>query len=318
MPIDPTISVVVTSYGSGSTQDVLKLIYSLGAQTYEQTELIFIGEGLPELCNIVRERGESVGIRSIDCSVIPVGGGASAARNLGIKKATGEIIAFLDDDVILSPSWAAEVKTTFAEYDSIIGAIGPVMPFWDDQKMSWLPAELNWLVSCTGWFNKTGVIPIRGHTWSSNASFKREAFSNGLEFSEKLGPKGGVPGWMRDKISEDVELSMRIQSVTHRPVVFNSEIKVWKRIRKGSLSWRRLMNCALGIGASRVAKEKMLRNNHNDALDAENDLLRRILLGLIPQTVAKPRNLKFAARILTVTLITTACLAMGYMSEKLS
>lgn len=49
----------------------------------------------------------------------------SAARNLGITAASGQIIAFIDDDAVAEPSWAGRLAVALAGPDTV-AATGPV------------------------------------------------------------------------------------------------------------------------------------------------------------------------------------------------
>ena len=61
-----------------------------------------------------------------DYEIIPVKGYTAArARNIGIKKAKGEIIAFIDDDVVIPRTWISKGVELLQKSDAdIVGEIG--------------------------------------------------------------------------------------------------------------------------------------------------------------------------------------------------
>jgi glycosyltransferase involved in cell wall biosynthesis len=54
--------------------------------------------------------------------------GGSNARNTGLHAATGEIVAFCDDDVLVDPGWLASLALAFAHGDRVGGAAGLTLP----------------------------------------------------------------------------------------------------------------------------------------------------------------------------------------------
>ncbi|HEV3485992.1 MAG TPA: glycosyltransferase, partial [Vicinamibacterales bacterium] len=64
--------------------------------------------------------------------------GLSHARNTAIEAATGDIIAFTDDDVEVGPGWAAVLQHAVATHPDVDCFGGRVLPRWHEQPPVWL------------------------------------------------------------------------------------------------------------------------------------------------------------------------------------
>lgn len=81
--------------------------------------------------------------------------GKSFALNRGIIEATGEIIAFTDDDVILPHEWLKNIKKYFVFFPNISGLAGKVLPKLICPKPFWL--------SLNGEYILKGVLSYYDH-----------------------------------------------------------------------------------------------------------------------------------------------------------
>jgi GT2 family glycosyltransferase len=245
--------------------------------------------------------------------------GASAARNLSIKQARGDIIAFVDDDVLLFPDWAEEMIKTY-EDASIIGVTGPAFPLWQDKPVSWFPEEFYWIIGCTAWLESEETREVR-NVWTMNASFRRETFDKGTFFSTTIGPRGGsMKGREKNKISEDLEFSMRAREKTGKRIVYNPKVKVKHRVPNDRLSWRYIIQWSYWIGASRKALKRLYPEDKGQAsvLNTEYDLLKRIFTRLFPDILmgfAKNPIIGYRKFVITITVL--SCVAFGYLLSAL-
>ena len=110
----PTVSVVVCTH---ERPDALaKCLRSLLAADYPAIDVIVVDNAprTPDGRRVVEACGDAR-VRYI-CEPIP---GLSTARNRGIGEATGEIVAFTDDDVEVDPSWIRELVRGFARADDV-------------------------------------------------------------------------------------------------------------------------------------------------------------------------------------------------------
>ena len=115
--------------------------------------------------------------------------GLSRARNVGIAAATGEIVAFLDDDAAPRADWAQRIVAPFAA-DHGIGCVGgaclPLFP--DEPRPRWLSDRLLQFAAITR-FGPEGREARSSADWpfGANMAFRREALAQAGPFSEGLG-----------------------------------------------------------------------------------------------------------------------------------
>jgi O-antigen biosynthesis protein len=111
----PSISVVVCSYnGSKTIRDCLEGLTKLD---YPNFEVIVVDDGSKdETADIAREYGFRV--------ISTENRGLSSARNTGMRAATGEIVAYTDDDARPDPHWLTYLARTYLTTD-FVGVGGP-------------------------------------------------------------------------------------------------------------------------------------------------------------------------------------------------
>ena len=94
----PTVSVIIPTYNRAGQID--RAVRQVIAQDFRPIELIAVNDGsednTAEVLDGLRSEAEGKGVALI--VVNKQNGGVSSARNAGLRVATGELIAFLDDD----------------------------------------------------------------------------------------------------------------------------------------------------------------------------------------------------------------------------
>ncbi len=110
----PHVDVILAT--NRSSPFLERTLTSLLAQTWRQWRLILVDDGSPDPSSLRREASR------VDGAIVlrQAPRGVSAARNLGLRHATGELVAFLDDDDV----WASEkltlqVSTWMADTDAV-------------------------------------------------------------------------------------------------------------------------------------------------------------------------------------------------------
>ena len=96
--------------------------------------------------------------------------GPTAARNVGIENANGEVIGFTDDDCVASPNWI-ENAVSFFDNETITGVQGctlPLPPSSKKNKIFWIEhtnkitEQDDWYATCNIFYRKKALIEVRG------------------------------------------------------------------------------------------------------------------------------------------------------------
>lgn len=118
---EPLISVVMATRNRSAL--LRRAIGSVAAQSYANWELLAVDDAstddTADVLADAAEHDERIVVLRAD------GGGAGAARNRGLAAATGDYVAFIDDDNVMAPGWlraVAEYTGRVPECDVLYGA----------------------------------------------------------------------------------------------------------------------------------------------------------------------------------------------------
>ncbi|WP_102225863.1 glycosyltransferase family 2 protein [Acidimangrovimonas sediminis] len=101
----PATSVVVVS--RHRPEALHRCLCALSQQDHPRLEVIVVAD--PQACAALHLLSDSLRIVPFDEANI------SAARNLGLAHAAGEVVAFIDDDAAAEPTWASRLAAPFAD-----------------------------------------------------------------------------------------------------------------------------------------------------------------------------------------------------------
>jgi GT2 family glycosyltransferase len=179
------ISVIIPALNE--EKHLSKCLKSLVGQSSEEMfEVIVVDGGSKDgTVEVARQYADKV----VAQAVRPVG----AARNVGVKHARGDIVAFVDADTIVCDGWLEQLSRAFVSNSRIIGVTGPTLPYEG--------TELDRLVYqiATGYCQRLSFKLGIPHVAGFNCAYRREPFLNVGGFDQNR------------QLSEDVMLSLRIR-----------------------------------------------------------------------------------------------------------
>ena len=172
--------------------------------------------------------------------------GKSAAVNDALKTTTGNVVAFLDDDVVVDRNWLAAVEDFFrnGRYQACQGVIRLPSPENDDPEILKLVERYRTIPRLEYETDLKSVRSLNG----ANFFVTREVFDRIGGFDERLGP--GVSG-----TSEDVDFARRLNKAGIT-IGYAPEAIVYHRVDRARLTEEYFKQSHQRQGASRF----LLRN----------------------------------------------------------
>jgi glycosyltransferase involved in cell wall biosynthesis len=182
----PTVSVVICTYTERRWAALEAAVASALGQSPAPDEVIVVVDHDHGLLRRARAHlGRGATVIANDGA-----GGLAAARNRGVRHASGDVVAFLDDDARADPGWLEALVAAYAD-PRVIGTGGLVEPDWAVRPPAWLPSEFLWTVGCSYTGLPRHATPVRNPI-GANMSFRRRAFDGG-GFHVGMGRVGTLP-----------------------------------------------------------------------------------------------------------------------------
>jgi GT2 family glycosyltransferase len=136
--------------------------------------------------------------------------GAASARNAGIAAAEGDVIAFLDDDVVPAADWLSELVAPVlaGQCDGAGGLVrlDPTVPV-----PGWLGTDWRGYLSEYSRGETDHDIAEGDYVLSASAAFRTDLLRELDGFDTALGPRPGVP-----MVDDDIDLCRRVMQAGRR------------------------------------------------------------------------------------------------------
>ena len=299
------MTVVICAYTDLRWEQILAAVSSVHQQTRQADQCILVVDHNDLL--LQRARTELQGVEVVANEHER---GLSGARNTGVERARGEVVAFLDDDARAEPGWLEALVAPYTD-PSVQGTGGVARPAWAQARPTWFPPEFDWVVGCSYRGLPTEQAEIRNPI-GSNMSFRRNAFEAAGGFVSAVGRLGTLPLGC-----EETEFSIRLRQrrpatrIVHVPDAVVDHAVGVERTTVGYF----LRRC-VAEGVSKATVSAHVGNA--DALASERAYTTRVLpagflRGLLPGALHGEGS-PAASAMIAAGLLTTA---LGYLLGRL-
>jgi GT2 family glycosyltransferase len=197
-------SVIIATY---NRQDVLcDTLHFVLAQQYRSLEIIVVDQTLStsdRLSDLLRRSGSLVSYHRLSAPNLP------AARNAGVREATGDIVIFVDDDVMVGPHFVEQHLDAYAD-GGVSGVTGLCLP--PDVTEQAVGLELRSLEERHHANRPLSRGQVSSVSWlpGCHMSFRRAAIEEAGPFDEFFTGSAHC---------EDVDMSCRLRALGHTLIV---------------------------------------------------------------------------------------------------
>ncbi len=296
------VSVVLCTHTTDRYDDFTEAAESVLGQTHEDRELVLVSDGSAAAYGQMRRDYGGRDDVTIHCNDENVG--LLESRNTGAELATGDVVAFIDDDAVADEARLAELVESYETRDAIAVG-GKMVPDWVAGKPDFLPAEYYFLVGVTHRGFAEGPGEVR-NTFGSNISFRREVFLELDGFDTDIGGRKG------DKHLQggETELCARMRERYGEGVWYNPDARVAHKVFDYRTDPVWLLKRSFWQGYSKRGMEVLVPESTGEESEFVGQLLTDSLPDRLSNLVTDPSAAK--AKQLGMLLLLTGVAGAGY------
>jgi len=259
-------SVVVSTHDLARWNELREVLGALERQTRPPEEVIVVVDQNPAL--LTRVQSELPRTLAVANDRVP---GLGGARNTGLAKSTGAIVAFVDDDAIPEADWLEHLLEGYDD-PRVAGVGGAIEPRWQPRRPPWFPAEFDWVVGCS----YTG-LPTR-------ASFVRNLIGCNMSFRREVLEQAG--GFRLGYGCDETELCIRLsQRDPEARLLYQPAARVHHLVTSSRLGWRRFISRCYFEGGSKAVVARLV--GAREGLSSERAYTYRVLPRAIRRGLAR-------------------------------
>lgn len=295
------VSVIIPAYSIGRVKSLNRAIESIHEQTFKPCEIIIAIDHNMGLMNMYNARKDVKAV--LNDKII----GGAETRNVGIKTAIGDIVAFIDDDAWADKDWL-KLLIEYYRDPAVLAVGGKTISTWTGGRPKWFPEELDWLVGGIWKGHPEELCEVR-NLIAPNMSFRRgECKMVGYIRSDLGAIKSNFrPG-------DEPEFFMRLKY--HYPdckILYEPEAIVYHEVSIGKMSSIKLCLRSLNLGYYKALLIKDLLKFTPAPSSVEKSYLWYLIFKSIPFKILQGKFLQALSIIISILFT-----GLGYIRGRLA
>lgn len=204
----PLVSVIVPAYNSARTIDRCLRAFAV-QETSHRFEVLVVHSGTDDTCALAERALPGTRTLQLPERAIP-----PRARSIGVQHARGEILAFIDSDIYVSPTWIDHVVRAMGTgYDLVCGSIENANPHSAVSRAEQLLMFNEFMPDQPehpAWFALSGNTVLRRSAYERFGPFVEVRAAEDIVFSRRLLAAGGTILFYPDlRVRHDNRTTMR-------------------------------------------------------------------------------------------------------------
>jgi glucosyl-dolichyl phosphate glucuronosyltransferase len=186
--------------------------------------------------------------------------GAGWARNSAAEIASGDVLAFLDDDASADPDWLQYLLAPYDEMEAIAVGGAP-LPRYETDRPSWFPPNFDWVFGCAYEGLPSRLGPL-AHLIGANMSVRSDIFRE--------------VGGFHSIDFDDLDLCMRVAALyPHRDLLYEPKAIVHHYVPAERVTWRYFWRRCFFVNREKVGAFSEMGDAAN--IRAERAFVRRAM-----------------------------------------
>jgi GT2 family glycosyltransferase len=221
----PTVSVVICAYTEKRWGQLCEAVASVSAQSVPVREVIVCTDHNADLAMRARRHLAKAAGAAPRVTVVEnrYEGHLGSARNTGVEEASGEIVAFLDDDAAAHPDWLKFLLEPYAQ-PGVVAVGGAPLPIFETARPRWFPPQLDWVFGCAYDGLPTTRQPVRRLI--------------GASMSARRGALQAIGGFHSDN-HDDMDMCHRLAALRPAPqILYEPRAVVFHHVGAERVTWR--------------------------------------------------------------------------------